>query len=286
MGISHPLPAQVYEASKDAIVAAVHDRPYVFELFNRAWDDEELPSLPGRGGYLIDYLDMLAKSVFVLCPAGDAYVTGCLTESLEMGAIPIAENPRDFKGCASPMGFYEALDLRLTVRNWHELPEVLAYHFDRDDVDDHLMKLHDQVMAWNLAWKRSVADSIVDFRRAMTEGPVPENTCARVELTTAEADQLDRDFEAYYAHEHWFDNYRDSVWDPGGWCSKFEDGPSDTDDTDDPYFGIRGHGCFDAKCAPPSVAAFVCDDAADAGAAQLRRWRSASAAPKGQQSPT
>ena len=190
---------------------------------------------------------MLARSVFVLCPAGDAYVSGCFTEAIEMGAIPIAENPEAYKGCSNPAGFYEALDLRLTVRNWHELPEVLAYHFDRDDVDDHLMKLHDQVMAWNLAWKRSVADSIVDFRRAMTEGPVPENTCARVELTAEAKDALDRDFEAYYAHEHWFDNYRDSVWDPGAWCSKFLH-----------WDNLNTSGCFDAKCAPPAVAGFVC----------------------------
>ncbi|KAH8056149.1 hypothetical protein JL721_10115 [Aureococcus anophagefferens] len=114
-----------------------------------------------------------------------------------MGAIPIMENPAAFKGCAHPAGYYEALGLNLTVKNWHELPELLAFHFDRDDYEDHAAELHDAVTDWWAAWKKDVADDIVAFRREVRANP-PENARARA-LSDDEVAAQDAAFEAYYA---------------------------------------------------------------------------------------
>ncbi|KAH8050744.1 hypothetical protein JL721_11319 [Aureococcus anophagefferens] len=209
---------RVFEERHVEVSDAVRGMPYVLELFNRHWlRNETEATAPARGGYEVDYLGMLASSVFALCPAGDAYVSGCVTEALEMGAIPVMENPADFKGCAHPAQFYEDLQLNVTVRNWHELPALLAFHFDRDDAGAHLAALHGAIMDWNDAWKRRVAGT----RR-----------------------------EAYYAQEHWFDNYHDGVWEVGAWCSKFLQYSEHTE--------LSEGGCFADACAPAAAAAFVC----------------------------
>ncbi|KAH8069058.1 hypothetical protein JL721_6264 [Aureococcus anophagefferens] len=245
---------KVFNESLDALSDAVRGRPYVFALED-IHEDPHWTDAPGRGGYGVDYLAMLARAVFLLCPSGDSYVTGCATEALEMGAIPIMENPAAFKGCAHPAGYYEALGLNLTVKNWHELPELLAFHFDRDDYEDHVVELHDAVTDWWAAWKKDVADDIVAFRREVRANPPPENACARVALSDDEVAAQDAAFEAYYARDHWFDDYHDSPFDGGSWCSKYENGPRGWS---------RGAPCFDPACAPPSAAAFACGGAAAA----------------------
>ncbi|KAH8071037.1 hypothetical protein JL720_11653 [Aureococcus anophagefferens] len=231
---------RLYGASRGALVDAVRGRPFVFELRNQYDNDDD-----GRD-YGVDYLGMLARAVFLLCPSGDSYVTGCATEALEMGAIPIMENPVAFKGCEDPAAT-TALGLNVTVKNWHELPELLAFHFDRDDYEDHIVELHDAVMDWWAAWKKDVADDIVAFRREVRASPPPENACARVALSDDEVAAQDAAFEAYYARDHWFDDYRDSPFD-GSWCSKYENGPD----------GWTQAPCFDAACAPASASAFAC----------------------------
>ena len=242
---------RVFEERHVEVSDAVRGMPYVFELFNRHWlRNETEATAPARGGYEVDYLGMLASSVFALCPAGDAYVSGCVTEALEMGAIPVMENPLDFKGCAHPAQFYEDLQLNVTVRNWHELPALLAFHFDRDDAGAHLAALHGAVMDWNDAWKRRVAGSIYDFRKRATTGPLPTNDCARVGLTAEQEAAQDAAFEAYYAQDHWFDNYHDGVWEVGAWCSKFLQYSEHTE--------LSEGGCFADACAPAAAAAFVC----------------------------
>ncbi|KAH8070646.1 hypothetical protein JL721_5048 [Aureococcus anophagefferens] len=249
---------RVFEERHVEVSDAVRGMPYVFELFNRHWlRNETEATAPARGGYEVDYLGMLASSVFALCPAGDAYASGCATEALEMGAIPVMENPLDFKGCAHPAQFYEDLQLNVTVRNWHELPALLAFHFDRDDAGAHLAALHGAIMDWNDAWKRRVAGSIYDFRTRATTGQIPTNDCARVGLTAEQEAAQDAAFEAYYAQEHWFDNYHDGVWEVGAWCSKFLQYSEHTE--------LSEGGCFaDARAA---AAAFV-------SAARRIYWRS------------
>ncbi|KAH8051889.1 hypothetical protein JL721_11033 [Aureococcus anophagefferens] len=201
--------------------------------------------------YGLDYMEMLGDSIFVLCPAGDEYIAGCAVEALEYGAVPIMENPPSFKGCSDPVGYYERLGLRLTVKSWGELPGLLAYHFDRDDADDHLAELQAAVVAWHDAWKDDVADLIVAFKEdAATR--TARNDCARVELSDAQKAQIDADFDAYYAQDHWYDNFRDSAWAPGSWCSKYESIQLGLDDD------LRDTGCFDRACAPVSYAGFAC----------------------------
>ena len=243
---------KVFNESLDALSDAVRGRPYVFALVDihadNAWQNALFANDASEE---VDYLEMLADSVFALCPAGDTYVSGCATEALEMGAIPIMENPVAFKGCEDPAGFYERLGLGLTVKNWHELPELLASHFDRDDYEDHIVELHDAVAAWYRDWKQGAADSIADFRREVRASPPPENACARVALSDDEVAAQDAAFAAYYAQDHWFDNYHDSVWDPGVWCSKFLKGPQT-------HVYIMGAGCFDSACVLASAAAFAC----------------------------
>ena len=64
------------------------------------------------------------------------------------------------------------------MKSWGELPGLLAYHFDRDDADDHLARLQAAVVAWHDAWKDDVADLIVAFKRdAATR--TARNDCAR-----------------------------------------------------------------------------------------------------------
>ncbi|KAH8049872.1 hypothetical protein JL722_11653 [Aureococcus anophagefferens] len=149
-----------------------------------------------------------------------------------------------------PSRFYEDLQLNVTVRNWHELPALLAFHFDRDDAGAHLAALHGAVMDWNDAWKRRVAGSIYDFRTRATTGQIPTNDCARVGLTAEQEAAQDAAFEAYYAQDHWFDNYHDGVWEVGAWCSKFLQYSEHTE--------LSEGGCFADACAPAAAAAFVC----------------------------
>ena len=91
----------------------------------------------------------------------------------------------------------------------------------------------------------------VKYRQLVDAGPPPENACARVPLSGDAAAAQDAAFAAYYAQDHWFDNYHDSVWDPGVWCSKFLKGPQT-------HVYIMGAGCFDSACVLASAAAFAC----------------------------
>ncbi|EGB06032.1 hypothetical protein AURANDRAFT_65982 [Aureococcus anophagefferens] len=238
---------ETFSSSADRVSSALRGREYIFDLFNELSDEPTTHDTV----YGLDYMEMLGDSIFVLCPAGDEYIAGCAVEALEYGAVPIMENPPSFKGCSDPVGYYERLGLRLTVKSWGELPGLLAYHFDRDDADDHLARLQAAVVAWHDAWKDDVADLIVAFKEdAATR--TARNDCARVELSDAQKAQIDADFDAYYAQDHWYDNFRDSAWAPGSWCSKYESIQLGLDDD------LRDTGCFDKACAPVSYAGFAC----------------------------
>ncbi|KAH8049119.1 hypothetical protein JL722_12119 [Aureococcus anophagefferens] len=241
---------ETFSSSADRVSSALRGREYIFDLFNELSDEPTTHDTV----YGLDYMEMLGDSIFVLCPAGDEYIAGCAVEALEYGAVPIMENPPSFKGCSDPVGYYERLGLRLTVKSWGELPGLLAYHFDRDDADDHLARLQAAVVAWHDAWKDDVADLIVAFKEdAATR--TARNDCARVELSDAQKAQIDADFDAYYAQDHWYDNFRDSAWAPGSWCSKYESIQLGLDDD------LRDTGCFDKACAPVSYAGFACGGA-------------------------
>ncbi|KAH8074026.1 hypothetical protein JL721_2583 [Aureococcus anophagefferens] len=125
---------ETFSSSADRVSSALRGREYIFDLFNELSDEPTTHDTV----YGLDYMEMLGDSIFVLCPAGDEYIAGC----------------------ARPVGYYERLGLRLTVKSWGELPGLLAYHFDRDDADDHLAELQAAVVAWHDAWKDDVADLI------------------------------------------------------------------------------------------------------------------------------
>ena len=86
---------KVVEEHGGAIGRHLRGREYVFDLRSRL---DETPAIHSDV-YGEDYLEMLADSVFALCPAGDEFIAGCALEALEYGAIPIMENPPAFKGC-------------------------------------------------------------------------------------------------------------------------------------------------------------------------------------------
>ena len=64
-------------------------------------------------------------------------------------------------------------------------------------------------------------------------------------LSDAQAARLRDGQRAFYAREHWADNFEDSPWLPANKCSKS-------------IGEVYGLQCYAAECAPPPVASFCC----------------------------
>ena len=60
--------------------------------------------------------------------------------------------------------------------------------------------------------------------------------------------------DAYYGHEHWFENFPDSPWLSGVFCWKHGKSGS-KESSGSRWFGLQ---CYSPKCAEPVTASFSC----------------------------
>ena len=190
-----------------------------------------------------DYFDLLRRSRLTLCPAGDVWEGGCVVQALEMGSVPVVEDAARYKGCEDPAAFYRDSGAFL-VRDWSALPSLLAEWADAGLLDGGALDARQAgLAAWWADAKRKLKQNVAAFAAA---APASTNACAAAPLAgDARAAALET-YAAYYAQDHWWDDFEDSPWLPGQICSKL-------------YQTVtKQAACFSSACAPPVFASIEC----------------------------
>ena len=205
-----------------------------------------------------DHDGAIARSVFALCAAGDVWSSGRVLGALRVGAIPVVDatyatdGGESAKGCDDPARFWRdgggGFDRGapfVFVKDWGNLAEALEGFGAADDA----------VLETRLADLDAYRSALEDHLRAVLLARPPAKTrtaCAAAPLSAAdERDQLAA-VASYYARD-WYGDHADSPAVPGATCGTTL--PTEMEGVD------LGMLCFDAACAPPSVAAFECRDA-------------------------
>ena len=205
-----------------------------------------------------DHDGAIARSVFALCAAGDVWSSGRVLGALRVGAIPVVDatyatdGGESAKGCDDPARFWRdgggGFDRGapfVFVKDWDNLAEALEGFGAADDA----------VLETRLADLDAYRAALEDHLRAVLLERPPAKTrtaCAAAPLSAAdERDQLAA-VASYYARD-WYGDHTDSPAVPGATCGTTL--PTEMEGVD------LGMLCFDAACAPPSVAAFECRDA-------------------------
>ena len=178
--------------------------------------------------------------------------------ALRVGAIPVVDatyatdGGESAKGCDDPARFWRdgggGFDRGapfVFVKDWDNLAEALEGFGAADDA----------VLETRLADLDAYRSALEDHLRAVLLARPPAKTrtaCAAAPLSAAdERDQLAA-VASYYARD-WYGDHADSPAVPGATCGTTL--PTEMEGVD------LGMLCFDAACAPPSVAAFECRDA-------------------------
>ena len=200
-----------------------------------------------QSAYGMTYFDLLARSRLYLSVAGDAWVDGNVWEALEFGAIPVVEDRASYKGCDDPAGWFKQHGAPLLyVKDWAELPAVLAAALADDDA---LERRRQALGRWWAGKKAEIGAQIAGFARqyaAADDAALPANDCASTALSDEQATRFAQVSAAFYAQEHWYENFADSPWLVTAFCSKAA------------KLGFDGDACFSPACAPPAVASFGC----------------------------
>lgn len=193
----------------------------------------------------VTYAEVLTRARLYVCLAGDVWSDTNIWNAMECAAIPVVERRPSYKGCVDPTGWLrESGAPVLWVDDWSELPAVLA---DALADDDALEARRLALVAWWTAEKRKIGGDIVAFNERWRDAEdFPRNDCVQVALSDAQEEAYQRELEAYYAQEHWFENYVDSPWISSPLCWKRRS---------EYWSGLQ---CYSAKCAKPAVASFTC----------------------------
>ncbi|KAH8097216.1 hypothetical protein JL720_98 [Aureococcus anophagefferens] len=203
-----------------------------------------------------DHDGAIARSVFALCAAGDVWSSGACSALASrdpvVDATYVTDGGESAKGCDDPARFWRdgggGFDRGapfVFVKDWDNLAEALEGFGAADDA----------VLETRLADLDAYRAALEDHLRAVLLARPPAKTrtaCAAAPLSAAdERDQLAA-VASYYARD-WYGDHADSPAVPGATCGTTL--PTEMEGVD------LGMLCFDAACAPPSVAAFECRDA-------------------------
>ena len=199
------------------------------------------------------YFRILTHARLAVCLAGDEWADTNLWNVLEFGLIPIVERRPSYKGCRDPTGWLERSGAPvLWLDEWSELPRVVA-----DALADEraLEARRRDVVRWYAAAKREFGESMLAFHERWRDADeYPPNDCASVALTDAQERAYQDELDAYYGHEHWFENFPDSPWLSGVFCWKHGKSGS-KESSGSRWFGLQ---CYSPKCAEPVTASFSC----------------------------
>ena len=223
-------------------VARAHDKQVIYELLDV---QDSYGDYAGPDGEPMSYMEMLGKSLFVLCPFGDMPFGGSVWEALTYGAIPVVEDRDDYKGCADPLGWLRDSGAPLLfVDDWAKLPDMLERELEDPE---RLAKRVADLQSWWAETRRTLGSDLMALSRAYAGGAAPPaNECAATPLSDAEREAYQSRAAAYFAEPDWFSSFRDDPSYPMTWCSKVQNNVDETD------------ACFDAACAPPAVRSFAC----------------------------
>ena len=196
-----------------------------------------------------NFLDVLAACRLFVCTAGDEWADGMVFQALEFGVIPVVLRGPEYKGCRDPAGWLEQRGApAVFVDAWDELPAALdAALANATRLEERRARL----VEWWAATKATVAHKLADAAtRYWDADDVPANDCVAEKLSASQEAAYQHQMDAFYAQDHWWDNYEDSPFIAGVECSKFVKGLPST--------VHNSTACVSPRCANPVVASFTC----------------------------
>lgn len=207
-----------------------------------------------KGEGKLDYVETLQDSVFTLCPMGDLYESYRIWEAVELGSIPVLEDPAGYKGGARPAQGLRDIDAPFVfVEDWGELPVVMA---EFAAFPGRLTALQQRLRPWLEHFERETLDGLVRVHRRPPP-PALEAPCSYVSWSREEQVQQMAVAAKYWALEPPFHFVRTPH-----------------------YFKTPVHvandafACFDVLCSPTRYKAISCSEPSQngLGAVELNRF--------------
>ncbi|KAH8059547.1 hypothetical protein JL721_9288 [Aureococcus anophagefferens] len=205
-------------------------------------------------------------SVFALAPAGDTWTSGRVLEALLTGAIPVvdatyrSDGGVSAKGCGDAAAFWQrGVDGAIRgapfvfVDDWADLPKQLEA-FGATDSEKLRAKLAD-VQAYRDEVEAYLRGSLLGLA-ADRSAAAATTACATTPLAPGDRDGQLAAEAAYYGRD-WYGSFVDTSALYTSGCSQTMHTQPGPDGTPEVIAQKYAH-CYDAACAPPSVAAFSC----------------------------
>lgn len=198
------------------------------------------------------YLDVLASSVFTLCPMGDLWESYRIYEAAELGSIPIVEDPAEFYSWAHPaQGVKDMGAPFIFVKDWTELPTVLN---ELAADPERITRLQKKLKSWLARFEKDTLDGLVHLWKNPRRFKKRAHRCSYLPWSPNEQQALDEAATRYFGPWGMDEPPLPKVRSKMNWMGVLP-----------PREPSNAAACRDPQCAPPLWKSIECSQARLAG---------------------